>query len=137
MNSPENLQYFMETIFYHLYEIDKLYSDNNIRKVDKDIKTASIWFSLNTKLNNYLENVLLPDLQYGFKLHKDALTKKQEDKMKQNTTDREQFDRYIQTADINTPVATTGEYEQYQKSLEQIKFTDIHITPVNEENHQN
>lgn len=129
MNNPNNLQAFLLTIFKHLNEINKIKSDNNILKVDKDLKTAPIWFSLNTNLNHYFENVLLPDLQYKFKQYEN-------DQMEKQAAYREQFEQQVQSIDFNTPVATTGEYEEYQKSLEQYNnITNIHITPLSEENH--
>jgi hypothetical protein len=130
MNNPKDLQDFMVNIFIYLYKINAVNSDTTKRKVDKEIDLSVLWFSLNNYMKSYFEKKLLPDLQYGFKLHEDALIKRQEDEMIKNAADREQLERQMQTADLNITVATTGEYEQYQKSLEQYNnITNIHITP--------
>jgi transcriptional regulator with XRE-family HTH domain len=119
MNNPMWLQYFMETTFYHLYQINKITGDNTIRKADKDVKSASLWFSLNTRIKDFFENVLMPDMQYGFKQHEEKIKREEKQKSKQQVTDNEQFEQYIKTVDFNQGVSSTGEYEKHMNHLQQ------------------
>ena len=95
MSDPKALQYFMETVFYHLYSINKINNDSNIRKAEKDTQTAQLWFSLHTHMKEYFETCLMEKLDYGFRQHEQRLAERQQQWEKQAAKDSLAFEAFL------------------------------------------
>lgn len=135
MSNPVHLQYLLETIFLHMYEIHHITTDNSLKKAEKDIQTSYFWYSLNTQLKNYFEVILMPKLEYGFQLHETLYPRAKADPTRDKAAERQAFEEDLPTIDFNNPVATTGEYEASQTEQED-KIVNFQITPIQEKDSQ-
>lgn len=107
MSDPKSLQFFMETVFYHLYAINKINSDKNIRKAEKDTQTAQIWFSLHTRMKEYFETCLMDKLDYGFRQHEQRLAEQQQQRKQQAAMDSLAFEAFLKdNPDFDSPEIT-------------------------------
>lgn len=135
MSNPAHLQYFMQTLFLHMYEIHRITNDNSLKKAEKDIHTSYYWYSLNTRLKEYFETILMPSLEYGFQLHETLYPRAKADPSRDKVAERQAFEKELPTLDLDNPVTTTGEYEEAVQT-QQIKISNIKVTPINEKDSQ-
>lgn len=123
MSDAKYLQYFMETVFYHLYSINKINNDSSIRKAEKDTQTAQLWFSLHTRMKEYFETCLMEKLDYGFRQHEQRLAERQQQWEKQAAKDSLAFETFLKdNPDFGVPEYT---------------ITNITLTPVEDNNNDN
>jgi len=109
MSNPKSLQFFMETVFYHLYAINQINSDTNIRKAEKDTQTAQLWFSLHTRMKEYFETCLMSKLNNGFRQHKQQLEEQQLQREQQAAMDSLAFEAFLKdNPDFEAPEFTIG-----------------------------
>ena len=135
MSTPAHLQYFMQTLFLHMYEINRISTDKSLKKAEKDIQTSYYWYSLNTRLHTYFETILMPTLEYGFQLHETLYPRVKSDPNRDKTAERQAFDAELPTLDLDNPVATTGEYEDSLAGQE-VKLLNSKIIPIKEKDSQ-
>ena len=115
MSDPKYLQYFMETVFYHLCSINRINRDSSIRKAEKNTETAQLWFSLHTRMKEYFETCLMEKLDYGFRQHEQRLEEqrlqeRQEQWEKQAAKDSQLFEAFLKDNpdfDISKYINTT------------------------------
>lgn len=135
MSNPAHLQYFMQTLFLHMYEIHNITNNSSLKKAEKDVHTSYYWYSLSTRLKEYFETILMPSLEYGFQLHETLYPRVKEDPTRDKAAERQAFEEELPTLNRDNPVATTGEYEASLQAQE-IKITNISVTPMNKKDSQ-
>lgn len=135
MSTPAHLQYFMQTLFLHMYEIHRINNDNSLKKAEKDIQTSYYWYSLNIRLKEYFETILMPSLEYGFQLHETLYPRVKADPNRDKAAERQAFEEELPTLDLDNSAATTGEYEE-SLPTQQSKISNIKVTLVSEKDSQ-
>ena len=125
MYHPDWLQYVMQTIFYHLYSIRNIESDSSLSFIDKDYQTAAIWYSLNTRMDQYFKHVLMPLLQQGFILRDEKLKREEAQRSKEAAMDREFFESQMANIDIEALDRAAGIYS----TPTTVSVSNISVTP--------
>lgn len=120
MSDPKSLQFFMETVFYHLYSINKINNDSSIRKAEKDTQTAQLWFSLHTRMKEYFETCLMEKLDNIFRQHEQGLKEQHEQWEKQAAKDSQLFEAFLK----DNPDFDASEYT----------ITNVRLVPVEDDN---
>ena len=109
----------METVFYHLYSINKITTDSSIRKAEKDTQTAQLWFSLHTRMKEYFETCLMDKLDYGFRQHEQRLAEQQQQRERQAGMDSLAFEAFLKdNPDFDSP---------------EITISNVTVTPAEED----
>lgn len=143
MSDPKALQYFMETVFYHLYSINKINNDSNIRKAEKDTQTAQLWFSLHTRMKEYFETCLMEKLDYGFRQHEQRLEEQRVQEEQRLQEQQEQWEKQAakdsQLLEAFLKDNPDFDFEEFLKNnldfdAPKYTITNITLTPVEEDN---
>lgn len=66
MTEPKALQDILNILFRFMYVINSIYSDKSLNNAEKELKASNYWFSLNSNLDTFLKDSLLPHLKVGF-----------------------------------------------------------------------
>lgn len=64
--TPSALQEMMNILFRFMYVLNQIYSNDSLSQAEKELQASQYWYSLNTNLDMYLRDSLLPHLQVGF-----------------------------------------------------------------------
>lgn len=65
--SPAALQNAMEVLFRFMHQLSYIYGDSSLRQAEKELKASSLWGSLNQYMDTYFRDVLMPNLETGFR----------------------------------------------------------------------
>ena len=94
LSNPEVLQQFFETLFLHLYNINKVSQNPYLSKAEKEIQTSQYWFNISYFTRGFFE-FLLPALMEEFARYDSKLSKEREEYERQRADDRQAFEEYI------------------------------------------
>lgn len=90
--NPAALQGAMDVLFRFMYQFSYIYGDSSLRQGEKELKASSLWFSLNQYLDTYFRDILMPNLDSGFKKYE---TKNAEREKEAGERAVKQYEEYL------------------------------------------
>ena len=89
--NPLELQELMNKLFRFMYVLNQIYSNETLNQAEKELQASQYWYSLNTNLDVYLRDSLLPCLQVGFKKYETKQTEREKEEIERVEKDYEQY----------------------------------------------
>ena len=74
-----------------MYVLNQIYSNETLNQAEKELQASQYWYSLNTNLDVYLRDSLLPCLQVGFKKYETKQTEREKEEIERVEKDYEQY----------------------------------------------
>jgi hypothetical protein len=99
MTEPEALKGLLNIVFRFMYAINCIQNNNSLNHAEKELAATKYWFQLNSKIDEYLKDSLLPHLQVGFDLFEEKEKERDALEIKQMEEDLEQY-----TASMSSPI---------------------------------
>ena len=104
--NPTALQGAMDILFRFMHQLSYIYGDSSLRLAEKELKASSLWFSLNQYMDTYFRDILMPNLDTGFKKYEAKNAKRQEQAGERAVNQYEEYEKRQEEYDrpINTTV---------------------------------
>ena len=120
--NPTALQGAMDILFRFMYYLSYIYADSSLRQAEKELKASSLWFSLNQYMDTYLRDILMPNLETGFRKFEAKNEEREKEageravnKYEEFLKQQEEYDRKI-TYTIGKPILISNDTEEEKDS---------------------
>lgn len=66
LSEPAKFQSILNILFRYMYVLNDIYANPSHNQAEKELRASNYWYTLNTHLDAYLRDCLLPHLHVGF-----------------------------------------------------------------------
>lgn len=106
--NPTALQGAMDILFRFMHQLSYIYGDASLRQAEKELKASSLWFSLNQYMDTYFRDILMPNLDVGFKRYEAKNAKREEEAGERAVNQYEEYEKQQEEYDRSITI-TVGE----------------------------